>query len=642
MASKFNDPSATHQIPQQSAQPVTAKFADPSVTQSRPAAIEMPQGEAESTWSAANVARQAIGQGLGLGFGDEAEGFLRGVYESATSGKTFEDAVSDGIDYARRKNTEFETQNPKSSLALQIGGGMLTGLAGGGRALAAKGLTMGQKVGKGMLTGTGVGGVTGAGMAEGDLQDRAIPAVIGAGLGAVTGGALPVAMSGASKVLSPIGRMVPGGAKRQAEGVFRNTAEEDGLTSASLSKGLDDIGPQGVPADAGGQSMKDLARYSGNKFGGKSAQEMLDTRHVDQGVRIAASINKNISDVPLDDYIEGVGKLRRASANKNYGELYESEIPLTNSLKGYFKNKVVQKAYEEAGDIAEAHGDVLTPLFREVDGATFYLKPNMKTLDYIKQSLDDKVEEAFRAGKNKLGGALKTLRDDFRDDLDKLAPDYKKARSEYAGHSAALESSELGAKFISSPKSVSVKKIAAMGDHEHEAFLVGVADELRYKVLSAPDAADVTKRIFGNHNVRARLKAAFRGDDEAYNAFEKTIKNEAKMADTNANVRFGSRTAPMMGDDKSFGKAAGFVGDSLGAASGNPVAGIGMAGRMVDALSAPPEAVAKHLTGLVLSQDPVKKKMAIELLKRGPTAGSRIGGMTRALATPAAAFEGAK
>mgnify|MGYP003673339101 FL=1 len=641
MASKFVDPSAVQSSPQQ-AQPPQTRFNDPSVAQQMPQQMGVPQQQQGSTWTAPNVARQALGQGLALGFGDEIEGLIRGVYEGATSGKSFEDAVNESIDYVRAQNTEFESQNPKSALALQVGGGMLTGFAGGGRALAAKGLSMGAKVGRGALTGAGVGGTTGAGMAEGGASDRALPAAIGATIGGVTGGTLPVAMAGASKVLSPIiGRMLPGGSRRQAEGLFRNTAAEDSLTAGKLSSGLDDIGPQGVPADVGGPSMKDLARYSGNKFGGKSAQEMLDSRHVDQGVRIAESINKNISDVPLDDYIDGVGKLRRASANKNYGKLYESEMPLTDELKGYFKNKVIQKAYEEAGDIAEAQGDVLTPLFQEVDGATVYLKPNMKTLDYIKQSLDDKVEEAFRSGKNKLGGALKSLRDDFRDDLDKLAPDYKAARSEYAGHSAALESSELGAKFISSPKSVSVKKITEMGDHEHEAFLVGVADELRYKVLSAPDAADVTKRIFGNHNVRARLKAAFRGDEEAYNAFEKTIKNEAAMAETNASVRFGSRTAPMISDNESFGKAAGFVGDSLGAAAGNPVAGIGMAGRMVDALSAPPEAVAKHLTGLVLSQDPAKQKMAIELLRRGPTVGNRAGAITRALATPAIAYEGA-
>jgi hypothetical protein len=608
--------------------------------------VEQEQERAtDSNWSAANVARQTLGQGLALGFGDEIEGAFRGIYEAATSGKSYKDAVNEGIEYARAQNKAFETQNPKSALAMQVGGGLLTGLAGGGRALAAKGLRMGAKAARGAGVGAVVGSATGAGMAEGGVTDRILPAATGAALGAVTGGVLPVAMAGAGKLISPIRGMIPGGSRRQAEGLFRNTAAEDAMTSGTLRRGLDDIGPLSVVADVGEQSTKDLARFTGTKFGGKSTQKMLETRHLDQGPRVAASIDKNVANIPLDDYLVNTTKLRQTSANKNYGELYEAEVPLTDKLKGFFQNDAIKEAYESAKDIAKVNNHILTPLSQKLDEGVAFLKPNMRTLDYIKQSLDDKVSEAFRAGKNKLGAALQAKRDEFRQHIDEISPKneqgislYKNARSEYAGHSAALESAELGAKFISSPKSVSIRTIKEMGDHEHEAFLVGVAEELRYKVLSAPDAADVTKRIFGNHLIRQRLKAAFRGNEEAYSAFEKTIRNEAAMAETNAAVRFGSRTAPMLSDESTFSKAAGAVGDAVGMAAGSPGSAARLSGKMVDALSTPPEAVAKHLSGMLLSQDPAKKAMAIELLKRGPTATSRAGGMTRALITPAAAY----
>jgi hypothetical protein len=604
---------------------------------------------ADSNFSAANVARQTLGQGLALGFGDEIEGFFRGIYEAATSGKSYDDAVNEGIEYARSQNKAFETQNPGSALAMQVGGGLLTGFAGGGRALAAKGLSMGAKAAKGSWVGAKVGGTTGAGMAEGGITDRALPAAMGAALGAGAGAVLPLAMAGGAKVLSPLGRMIPGGARRQAEGLFRNTADEDAVTSGTLRSGLDDIGPHGVVADVGGQSTKDLARFTGNKFGGKSTQEMLETRHLDQGPRVAASVDKNIAEIPLDDYMVNTTKLRQTSANKNYGELYEAEVPLTDKLKGFFQNESIKEAYESARDIAKVNNHILTPLSQKLDEGVAFLKPNMRTLDYIKQSLDDKVSEAFRAGKNKLGAALQSKRDEFRQHIDEISPKnekgislYKNARSEYAGHSAALESAELGAKFISSPKSVSIRTIKEMGDHEHESFLVGVAESLRYKVLSAPDAADVTKRIFGNHLIRQRLKAAFRGNEKAYSAFEKTIKNEAAMAETNAAVRFGSRTAPMMSDEATISKAADAVGDAVGMASGYPGSATRLGSRMVDALSTPPEAVAKHLSGMLLSQDPAKKAMAIKLLEKGQTATSRAGEMTRALLTPAASYLGAR
>jgi len=621
MADNFVDPfdSGSPQAPQ----PAGGQFNDPFDNPRQRASIPMP--DEPDQWSVGNVLRQSLGQGLALGFGDEIEGLVRGVYEAATTGGSYKDAINKGIDYARAQNKAFEEQNPKSDLALQIGGGLLTGVAGGARALSAKGLTMGQKVMRGAGVGGGVGGVTGAGTAEGGVTERALPAASGAVLGATVGAAIPVAAAGGKKVYNAATRMIPGGANRQAKNLLRNIADEDGLTPQTIERRLSGMGDESVIADVGGQNTRDLARYSANKFGGKQAQEMLRDRNVGQGPRIAQAVNKDLSDVPLDDYIEQVGKSRRAMANKDYGHIYDAEIELTPELKKFMENKAVQKAYGAAKDIADADGVDLPPLFQQLDGGVSYLKPNMRTLDYIKQSLDDMVDSSYRGSspKPKLGNALKNLRDDFRDHLDELVPEYAQVRSTYAGHSASMEAAELGSKFIMTPRSVSANTIKKMGEHERESFLVGVADALKYKVLSAPDGADATKRIFGNHLARERLKAAFGGNEKAYKNFEKTILNEVSMAETNASVNIGSRTTPMAMDEGTFGKAAEYIGDATLAAKGSPIHALSIIGRATESLKAPPEAVAKKLTRLLLSQSPADKQMAMDILKKGPTVGGK-------------------
>tara|TARA_R110000803_G_C11979347_1_gene320540 strand:- start:53 stop:1993 length:1941 start_codon:yes stop_codon:yes gene_type:complete len=597
----------------------------------------------EDTMSAANVARQTLGQGTAMGFGDEIEGLVRGVYDAAVNGANLGDAINNGIDYARKQNKDFETQNPKSALAMQVGGGVATGALGAGRALAAKGLSLGAKMARGSGAGGAIGGITGAGMAEGGVGDRAIGAGMGAVLGATGGAVLPVAGAGLKKVGSAINRFIPGGSTRQTEGLLRNTASEANVTPNSMINDLRTIGPQSVVADVGDKNFRDLARYSANKMGGKSAQDMLRKRHIDQGPRIERAIDKNIKDQPLDEYLKETAKVRSKQANKDYGKLRESKVELTPQLKSFFENKEIIKAYKKATSIADARQEIIVPLSRKTDEGTAYIKPNMKTLDYIKQALDDKVTKAYKRGDNEYANAMRELRDKFRGHIDEIVPEYKQVRSVYAGHSAALDAADAGSDFIMSNKMVNVNILKEMGEHEKEAFLVGVSDALKFKVLSPQDAADVTKKIFGSHLDRRRLKAAFGGDDVAYKKFEQVIKNEIKMAETYSVVNEGSRTAPMLMDERTFGRLSTLVGDGLGASAGSPNAIGALATRLADKLQSPPEVVAKKLSSLLLSQKPEDKIRAARILaKGGETNTNKLSRLLRAPTAATAGYSGGR
>lgn len=610
-----------------------------------------------------------LAQGFSLGGADEAEGFARGIYEASTSGKSFPDAVNEGIDYVRDQNQAFEEANPGGALGLQVGGGLATGFIGGGRALAAQGarqLSLGQRIAQGGKVGGAVGATTGALTSEGGfdkegLMRRATGALEGGAKGAVLGAAFPVLASGAYLAGKTAGRFVPGGSQRQAENLMKNVGAADRLpargqtvgpkevgpsqsAAAALRSELDEIGPEAVVADIGGENVRDLARYTANKFGGREAEGMLAERMTNQGLRIEDTILGSISATSLGDFIEETDKARRIAARQSYGELYEMPVSLTPTLKTFFDNKHMQRAWEGAKEIAEVDDIILTPLVKttvsKTGGAPIkeYLNPTLENLDFLKQGLDDLVTRANKDGNFKLQSRLKQKRNDFRDYIDEITDGaYAKVRSEYAGFIAARDAAILGSDFAKNVTSVSVNQLRKLGEHERESFKVGFADYIVNKVLGTPDQADAVKKIFGNHLARRRLREALGEQDGALEALETRIKAEIKMAET-SNIRFGSRTNPMEEQAKTFDAPQGFVGDVVGAAAGSPLSGARLAGSLFDKVATRPEAVAARLQRLLFSQDPKDQEMAIALLTQGQTVGNRSSGMAGALFTPASSF----
>jgi hypothetical protein len=414
--------------------------------------------------------------------------------------------------------------------------------------------------------------------------------------------------------------------------------------TAALRSELDEIGPEAVVADVGQENVQDLARYTANKFGARETEGMLAERMANQGLRIEETILGNISARSLPDFLEETEKARRIAAKQNYGELYEMPVSLTPTLKTFFDNKHVQRAWEGAKEIAEVDDILLAPLVTtgaiQAGGASSkqYLNPTLEHLDFLKQGLDDLVTRANNAGNFKLSGKLKQKRNDFRDYVDELTDGkYAKVRSEYAGSIAAEEAATLGSNFAKNVTSVSVNQIRKLGEHEREGFVVGFSDHIVNKVLGTPDQADAVKKIFGNHLARRRLREALGGQEGALEALEKRLNAEIKMART-SDIRFGSRTTPMAEQATTFGASQGILGDVVGAAAGHPLSGARLGGRLFDKVAARPEAVATRLQRLLFSQNPKDQEMAIALLTQGQTLGSRSGGMAHALFTPASSF----
>ena len=613
------------------AQDVLAYLADPIYNVDKTTAEQIfidPQFREAFIDTEANTARQAIGQGTLMGGGDELEGFIRGLLPGNT--------VSKEIDMVRAENELYQRARPYKSLALQVAGGIPTGLYGTGRALARRGVGLLPRILEGGLSGAKTGATSGflrseGGLDEegkidllGGLQSRGIGAATGAGTGAVTGVSLPIIGDVVRAVGRGAGRVVgatPGldsQTTRQAGRMMRTALDDDELTVPAIRRALSKMPAQARIPDTADQysiAMRDLARFAATTQGGKAANRFLMERQAEQAPRLLEQVDKFLPTMSLDEYLETTSEQKRLDANQNYGDAYAQKLEMTDELKSFLNNKKIQEAWSGAQDIAEYDGVDLSDAVEVRDGGTVFAKPTLETMDYIKRSLDDQVNTLYRAGATTKASVAKGLRNRLRDYLDRATADadgvsvYKQARSIYAGHAAAEEAAEEGRKFILRPATFNKRMLANFGSHQKEAFKVGVADALRSQILETGDQANALNKIFNSPAKRNRLRTAF-DSDEQFAMFEQAMRDEELMAMTSTRATQGSRTAPMLADQQ----AANNVSEAVGMLA-NPTEGIArILNELVDG-SPPSEEVAAELRRLLL--DPANQEEALRLMSRG-------------------------
>ena len=613
------------------AQDVLAYLADPIYNVDKTTAEQIfrdPQFREAFIDTEANSARQALGQGTLIGGGDELEGFIRGLLPGNT--------VSKEIDMVRAENELYQRARPYKSLALQVAGGIPTGLVGTGRALARRGVALLPRILEGGLSGAKTGATSGLLRSEGGLdeegkidllgglQSRGIGAGTGGISGAVTGVSLPIIGDVVRAVGRGAGRVVgatPGldsQKTRQAGRMMRTALDDDELTVPAIRSALSKMPAQARIPDTADQysiAMRDLARFAATTQGGKAANKFLMERQAEQAPRLLEQVDKFLPTMSLDEYLEITSEQKRLDANQNYGDAYAQKLGMTDELKSFLNNKKIQEAWSGAQDIAEYDGVDLSDAVEVRDGGMVFAKPTLETMDYIKQSLDDRVNELYKAGATTKASVAKGLRNRLRDYLDRATADadgvsvYKQARSIYAGHAAAEEAAEEGRKFILRPATFNKRMLANFGSHQKEAFKVGVADALRYQILETGDKADALNKIFNSPARRNRLRTAF-DSDEQFAMFEQAMRDEELMAMTSTRATQGSRTAPMLADQQ----AANNVSEAVGMLA-NPTEGIArILNELVDG-SPPSEEVAAELRRLLL--DPANQEEALRLMSKG-------------------------
>lgn len=489
----------------------------------------------------ANTVRAVLGQGLAMGWGDEAEAWLR----SKLGDEEYEQALAE----IRSQYGTFAEESPYLSGIGEFTGAAVPAVAamlvpGGQAAIPATaartagplsrifglGKTAGQRTTGQNLARLGtVGGVqgtvSGAGAAEGD---RTSGAITGGGFGTVTSLALPF-----------LGRAVKGtlGTVRDLAGVPPNKAKL--WAREKLGMALDDEDPSviaekirrdiemGIPPSVANVTPGTMQlAESVIQRGGKPARELeekIAQQQAGSRERVGQQVQRRVSDKKFyEEEGEMLSNLRR-NANTVYEQAYavgDINDPIINRVLQdpefgpefadlFDRAKKIMAKHKAAEMLGDGDPGKYT-LKQVLDPQTgkFTELPDVRTLDYIKQGIDEKIGELFNAGKSVEARALKEVRTRFVDRLDALVPEYKSARAQYKGDIEVLEALRLGRDEFNKMDPEQVQALMKdMSKGELDAFRTGVARNLFDQIMDPTTNIDAARKLIGSPSTRAAIEA---------------------------------------------------------------------------------------------------------------------------------------
>jgi hypothetical protein len=565
--------------------------------------------------SMANLGR-AVGQGLGLGFGDEAIARVRAKME----GRPYEEVVKE----EREAYQRFQEKNPFTALGTELVSGIVptVGMAlipgagtpgavmGAGRmGMAASKLSqymprfMKGPMGKAAGTAAATGAVAGAGSAvEGERTGGATEgAVTGAILGPTVAKGIQLGGKGITAVKNAF-KPSPGAVEQRATNKVLEAMGRDEMDPAALrAKMLADqkLGVQSTILDAA-PSLSTLGEAvvtrpgPGRKILGTGLNERLEGGREAAASRALKDIGKGVDYTAQEDKL--IGTLR-SNANNLYDTAYaHGSVDDTRILK-VLEDDTFKKAFKEAQAISSKEARAAE--LRGEDPSRFKLNdiydldkdgnmisvgkiPDVRTLDYIKRGIDALIDKGYKGeGMGKAeANALKDLRKAYIGVIDQNVPEYAVARAKYAGDMEVLDALRLGRTDYLSPKMLPAeakKLVDGMSEAERDALRAGVAQSLLTKVMDSPQQINAAQRIIGAPATRKRLEALFQDPNE-YKVFEAALQRESELFRNAQDIVRGSRTAnktEALKDLKAGNGIFDIAGEAVDIASGSPGSVVG-------------------------------------------------------------------
>jgi hypothetical protein len=543
-------------------------------------------------------ALRTLGQGASLGFADEAVGAVRGALSPNLS-------VSQGIEREREGVSRYKEDHPVMAPALEVAGGIGTGVAA---SLATGGAAL-PTLARAVKVGAGLGGAAGVGTSEGGVKERAIGGAKGTVLGAATS-------YGLGKIGIGVAKATPGPQRKALNQLARRAQSDETSLNAIADEAMPGPNTLGrvssdkplIMADYGGENLRGTTRVARTLPGkGKNEiPEMLAERSAGAEERV------------LDDLLQTTGIKDRTNtfqkAEDIIRERAETSRPLYQAahsvevkddrLRKFFKIPAFQKAYERAARIAQLEGDEVPALEKIIqDGGAV----PVKAIDYLKRGLDDLVESGSR-GESGMGkaeaGALRKLKNEMLDVTDELVPEFMEARGFYRGESELLEALESGrGLFKMHPdQAAQVLKNPKLSQGERELMKRGMFEALADRIENIPTGNDIARRVGDKTMDQKRLRLLF-DDDASFDRFKELLGQEARMHQTKNYITGGSQTADKLAELADLAGVGGFerLADVVGA---NPMGmvrtGLRALGRKVD--QGGNQEVAEHLTPLLTAQ----------------------------------------
>lgn len=592
------------------------------------------------------AARAFLGQGLGMGWGDEAEAWLR----SRLGSEEYEPALK----RIRQEYAEYARQNPGTAMAAEFAGGMapavgmmfVPGMQPAATAQAQR--STAGALGRLAALGGASGAVSGAGSAtEGE---RGTGALVGGTLGTALGVGIPVALRTAKGAgqwlrdrLAPSEKYIQSRASQKVSEALK----ESDMSPQQLDAALARDRAMGVPSTVANvdAAVADLAEAVAQRTGKgtRKVEKTLTQQKAGSRERTYQQVQKGLR--PGEYYADEARLVKelRDKADPAYEAVFAHgavDDPIINQV---LKNPTFQEAYRRGQKIAEAKAlaaklrgdpdyekyllkDIYEPKYVNdpqsglpiLQGFNLREVPDLRTLDYVKRGLDDIIDAGFRgessSGKTQ-AAALKDLRNQFRDRLDQLVPEYQNVRKMYAGDMEVLGAMRSGMDdFNKLDHEQVIKLVANMSQAEKDAFRTGVARHLYGRIMDSAQTRNAASNIINSPETTAKLQPLF--DDPAhFRLFKAAMEREAQLFQQASRILGGSQTAKR-GAMREALEEGGDIGQTIGqAVTGSPVNALtGLVARLANRATITP-AVADKMADMLMAKNPADVAAVVKLLE---------------------------
>lgn len=423
-------------------------------------------------------------------------------------------------DAVRRNYEAFKAVHPVVNGVAEIGGSLAlpvgAEMAAGKDALQGAGLL--STLGRGAATGAAAGGAAGLGYAP-DLSPESMKR---AGISALFGGALGLGSSAAARWFAALRNSNAGTrlarALQDGGGVAPLEATDAAMTAAGR-------GAIRVPADLSPR-LQQLADFAANNNPDVRATYMpqFETRSAGQGGRLLSDITDLLGSTPdAAAKREALVASRRALASgpEGYAALDRATGQITDPrLVKILRRPLVRGIFNDAvrtGDIA----GVKEPI------------PNFRTLNELRQVLDDAANKAFKSGATNRGTALRSATDELTGIMEDNIPGFRALQDRYRVASAPINAIDQASEML---KTVDVRKLqrtmAAMTPDAKDSFRYalasGMVDDLN---ATATNRNIAQKFLFASPDLDAKMRVVF-GDEATFERWMERVRAERTMAMT--------------------------------------------------------------------------------------------------------------
>lgn len=587
--------------------------------------------------------RALLGQGLGMGWGDEGEAWLRSKLGSGN--------YEDNLAKIRDEYARYSAENPYSAGTLEFAGGMLpavgmmltpggqpAALAQTGRASAGILSRLAQSpMARSIAAGGTTGAVAGAGTAtEGE---RGSGAGAGALMGTTLGAAIPVGMRTAGSGYNWLKERLmptPQGIQDRASAKMLEALKQAQLTPQQMEAVMKKDASMRVPSTIANvdPAVVDLAEAVAQRVG--SGRQVVAKRLGDQkaGIRERTYEQVKAGLKPGEFYADEdrLAQELREFANKAYDDAYSVGSVNDPKIMTILEQPEVKSVYDLARQIAS--GEANLAKIRGQDPSKFKLEPlyiadaegnikissipDVRTLDYMKRAMDAMVKSGFSstdATVKTQANTLKQMRNELRDRLKTVVPEYDTALTKYAGDMEVMEAMRTGMeKFRGMDHEEVAKLVKGMSPSEKEAFRTGVARDIYGQIMGPYSVRNSAQNVIGSPEMQQKLMPLF--DDPAhFNLFKAALERESQLFNQANSILANSSTQRRAQMNKEF------EGDnSMGEAIGNAITGgfwsslTGLAAKAAKSTTMTQD-TADKLAGMLMSNNPAEVAATVKVLE---------------------------